>query len=149
MGGCASRREPIRLREIESIGSGALAQLDLPAEHYAGYYEGFANSALWPALHSRMDLIRASAQDYNSYCAVNAFMARSLLRFQQPDTMFWVQGYHFLVLGAELRKLGVSQPLGLLPAYTLAGGACHGEHSASPRVRRSNAGLRPDRLPDR
>jgi trehalose 6-phosphate synthase len=98
--------------EIESIGSGALAQLDLPAEHYAGYYEGFANSALWPALHSRMDLIRASAADYNSYCAVNAFMARSLLRFQQPDTMFWVQDYHFLLLGAELRKLGVSQPLG-------------------------------------
>jgi len=39
-----------------SIGRGALAMLDLPAAHYGGYYEGFANSALWPALHSRADL---------------------------------------------------------------------------------------------
>jgi trehalose 6-phosphate synthase len=30
--------------------------LDLPAAHYGGYYEGFANLALWPALHSRTDL---------------------------------------------------------------------------------------------
>jgi trehalose-6-phosphate synthase len=44
--------------EIESLGAGALALLDLPAAHYGGYYEGFANSALWPALHSRNDLIR-------------------------------------------------------------------------------------------
>jgi trehalose 6-phosphate synthase len=41
----------------------------------------FANSALWPALHSRADLIRAS-QNYVSYREVNAFMARALLRFQ-------------------------------------------------------------------
>src|SRR5690242_6050188 len=44
--------------EIESLRSGALAILDLPAAHYGGYYEGFANSALWPALHSLADLIR-------------------------------------------------------------------------------------------
>src|SRR6202171_2526982 len=50
--------------EIEALGAGALATLDLPAAHYGGYYEGFANSALWPALHSRPDLIRASGEDY-------------------------------------------------------------------------------------
>lgn len=116
--------------KIESLGNGALATLDLPAEHYAGFYEGFANSALWPALHSRMDLIRASAGDFNSYCAVNAFMARSLLRFQQPDTMFWVQDYHFLTLGAELRKLGVTQPIGFFlhtpwPAVHVAASVPH------------------------
>jgi trehalose 6-phosphate synthase len=52
--------------EIEALGSGALAMLDLPAAHYGGYYEGFANSTLWPALHSRSDLIRASQEDYLS-----------------------------------------------------------------------------------
>ena len=86
--------------------------LDLPAAHYGGYYEGFANSALWPALHSRADLIRASQEDYLSYREVNAFMARALLRFQKPDTAFWIQDYHFLALGAELRDLGVTQPVG-------------------------------------
>jgi trehalose 6-phosphate synthase len=98
--------------EIEALGAGALAMLDLPAAHYGGYYEGFANSALWPALHSRTDLIRASQEDYLSYREVNAFMARALLRFKKPDSAFWIQDYHFLALGAELRDRGVTQPIG-------------------------------------
>ena len=97
---------------IESLGAGAIAMLDLPADHYGGYYEGFANSALWPALHSRPDLIRVSNDDYQSYREVNAFMARALLRFRRPDTAFWIQDYHFLALGAELRDLNVQQPIG-------------------------------------
>ena len=105
-----SQKEP--MVEIEALGRGALAMLDLPAAHYGGYYEGFANSALWPALHSRSDLIRVSHGDYLSYREVNAFMARALLKFRNPDTMFWVQDYHFLALGAELRELGVGEPLG-------------------------------------
>ena len=105
-----AQKEPFA--EIESLGAGALAMLDLPAAHYGGYYEGFANSALWPALHSRADLIRASQDDYLSYREVNAFMARALLRFVKPDAAFWIQDYHFLALGAELRDLGVTQPLG-------------------------------------
>ena len=48
-----NQKEPFA--EIEALGAGALAMLDLPAAHYGGYYEGFANSALWPALHSRAD----------------------------------------------------------------------------------------------
>ncbi len=122
------QKEPFA--EIEALGSGALAMLDLPAAHYGGYYEGFANSALWPALHSRSDLIRVSQGDYLSYREVNAFMARALLRFKKPDTAFWVQDYHFLALGAELRDLGVTQPVGLFlhtpwPATALVQGVPH------------------------
>jgi len=105
-----AQKEPFA--EVEALGTGALAMLDLPAAHYGGYYEGFANSALWPALHSRADLIRASQEDYLSYREVNAFMARALLRFKKPDTFFWVQDYHFLALGGELRELGVTEPIG-------------------------------------
>ena len=106
-----SQKEPFA--EVEALGAGALAMLDLPAAHYGGYYEGFANSALWPALHSRADLIRTSQDDYGSYREVNAFMARALLRFRKPDSIFWIQDYHFLALGAELRDLDVTQPIGL------------------------------------
>src|SRR3954462_10865841 len=104
------QKEPFA--EIEALGSGAIATLDLPAAHYGGYYEGFANSALWPALHSRSDLIRVSQDDYVSYREVNAFMARALMRFRKAQTAFWVQDYHFLALGAELRDLGVDDPIG-------------------------------------
>src|SRR4030081_238601 len=123
-----AQKEPFA--EIEALGAGALAMLDLPAAHYGGYYEGFANSALWPALHSRTDLISASQEDYLSYREVNAFMARALLRFKKPDTVFWVQDYHFLALGAELRDLGVTQPTGFFlhtpwPARAIMEGVPH------------------------
>jgi trehalose 6-phosphate synthase len=122
------QKEPFA--EVEALGAGALALLDLPAAHYGGYYEGFANSALWPALHSRSDLIGVSQGDYLSYREVNAFMARALLRFQKPDTAFWVQDYHFLALGAELRNLGVAGPIGFFlhtpwPARSLIEGVPH------------------------
>ncbi|MDR3423358.1 MAG: trehalose-6-phosphate synthase [Xanthobacteraceae bacterium] len=97
---------------IEALGTGALATVDMPAKHYRGYYEGFANSALWPALHSRPDLIRVTAEEYASYREVNAFMARALLRFVEPDAVFWIQDYHFLTLGAEMRRLQIGRPLG-------------------------------------
>ena len=100
------------LAKIEALGSGALATIDMPAKHYRGYYEGFANSALWPALHSRPDLIQITADEYGSYREINAFMARALLRFVGPEAVFWVQDYHFLPLGAELRRLDIGRPIG-------------------------------------
>ncbi len=98
--------------KIESLGTGALATVDMPAKHYRGFYEGFSNSALWPALHSRPDLIEVSADDYRSYREINAFMARALLRFTGPEAIFWIQDYHFLTLGAEMRRLQISRPIG-------------------------------------
>ena len=63
-----ARREPQGpFAEVEALGAGALAMLDMPAAHYRGFYEGFANSALWPALHSRADLIRRVPDDYICY----------------------------------------------------------------------------------
>src|SRR6201992_1233028 len=123
-----TQKEPFA--EIEALGTGALAMLDLPAAHYGGYYEGFANSALWPALHSRSDLIRTSQDDYTSYREVNAFMAKALLRFEKPETAFWIQDYHFLALGAELRDLGITQPIGFFlhtpwPERAVIGGVPH------------------------
>jgi trehalose 6-phosphate synthase len=123
-----NQKEPFA--EVEALGAGALAMLDLPAAHYGGYYEGFANSALWPALHSRADLIRASEDDYTSYREVNAFMARALLRFRKEDSVFWIQDYHFLALGAELRDLGIDKPIGFFlhtpwPARAVIEGVPH------------------------
>ena len=100
------------LAEIQPLGAGALAMVDMPAEHYDRFYEGYANSVLWPAFHSRADLIRADLRDYESYREVNAFMARSLLRFARPDAKFWIHDYHYLTLAAELRQRGVTQPIG-------------------------------------
>jgi trehalose 6-phosphate synthase len=100
------------LAEIQPLGAGALATVDMPSAHYHRYYEGFANSVLWPAFHSRPDLIRVDVEDYLSYREISAFMARALLRFAKPKTAIWVHDYHFLTLGSELRACGVREPIG-------------------------------------
>ncbi|HET9904811.1 MAG TPA: trehalose-6-phosphate synthase [Xanthobacteraceae bacterium] len=112
------------LAEIHPHGAGAIATVDMPAEHYQRFYEGFSNSVLWPALHSRMDLVRAAPADYASYREVNAFMARALLRFYRPDAAFWVHDYHFLLLAQNLRESGIARPIGFFlhtpfPSHTV------------------------------
>jgi trehalose 6-phosphate synthase len=106
----SSAREPFA--EIEALGAGAVATVDLPKSHYRGFYEGFANGALWPVLHSRADLIQTTAEEYASYRTINAYMARALLRFAKPDSLFWIHDYHFLPLACELRQLGIRQAVG-------------------------------------
>jgi len=98
--------------QIESYGCGSIATVDVPVQHYAGFYEGFSNSALWPLLHSRLDLSRPRPQDYAAYRAMNAYMARMVTTFSGSGSCIWVHDYHFLPLGAELRRLGVMRELG-------------------------------------
>jgi trehalose 6-phosphate synthase len=100
------------LAQIQPLGAGALATVDMPRAHYGRFYEGFANSVLWPAFHSRPDLIRVDLEDYASYREINAYMARTVLRFAKPKAAIWVHDYHFLTLGSELRSRGVREPIG-------------------------------------
>ena len=102
----------IPLVEVEGYGHGTIARVDLPAQHYSGFYEGYANSCLWPLLHARTDIAHARAGDYASYCAVNAYMARTLASFAAPQSTFWIHDYHFLPLGRELRRHGVGEKIG-------------------------------------
>jgi trehalose 6-phosphate synthase len=104
-------REP--LATVAAIGNGTIARVDLPVELYRHFYEGFANSALWPVLHSRPDLVRTNDEQHAAYCDVNRMMALALKRFIKPNSKIWVHDYHFLTLGQELRELGVTCPIGL------------------------------------
>jgi trehalose 6-phosphate synthase len=98
--------------KVEALGTGAVATIDLPRDTYQKFYEGFANSALWPVLHSRTDLIRTDVEQYAAYRQINAIMAQAVLRFARPDSMFWIHDYHYLSLGSELRRLGIEHPVG-------------------------------------
>jgi trehalose 6-phosphate synthase len=100
------------LIQIESYGHGSIATVDVPEQYYGRFYEGFSNSALWPILHSRLDLSHACPQDYACYREINAYMARMLATFGRPESRFWVHDYHFLPLGLELRKLGIVREIG-------------------------------------
>src|SRR5260370_7020498 len=79
-----AQKEPFA--EIEALGAGALAMLDLPAAHYGGYYEGFANSAFLPPLHSRAPPIPPFEERYLFYPHITPAMAPPLFPFSKPPS---------------------------------------------------------------
>jgi trehalose 6-phosphate synthase len=88
------------------------ATLPLSRSEYDLYYCGFANRALWPLLHSRLDLFAYDREERSSYDQVNAKFAGKLAELLRPDDMLWVHDYHLISLARTLRKLGVVQPIG-------------------------------------
>lgn len=88
------------------------ATVDLDPADFDEYYNGYANQTLWPSFHYRADLASASYPFFEGYLRVNALFARQLASLLKPDDIVWVHDYHLIPLAAELRRLGVSAPLG-------------------------------------
>ena len=82
------------------------ALADLTQAEYDGYYLGYANRALWPVFHYRVDLAHFDEADFAAYEAVNRRFGRLLAQFTRPDDIVWVHDYHFLLMGQELRASG-------------------------------------------
>lgn len=88
------------------------ALADLTQTEYDGYYLGYANRALWPVFHYRIDLAHFDESDFQVYEEVNRRFARLLAPFTRPEDTIWVHDYHFLLLGQELRASGWDGPMG-------------------------------------
>jgi trehalose 6-phosphate synthase len=85
---------------------------DLSEEDYQEYYSGFANSVLWPILHYRIDLAEFTRRDLTGYLRVNEHFADELSKIVLPSDLLWVHDYHFIPLGEELRKRGLTNRIG-------------------------------------
>jgi trehalose 6-phosphate synthase len=88
------------------------ATLALSPGDHESYYNGYANSTLWPLLHYRLGLIDYRREAFAGYLAVNAKLARALAGLLRPDDVVWVHDYHLIPLGQELRRLGIENRLG-------------------------------------
>ncbi len=99
----------VTLEEADGV---TYATIPLTAGDYDEYYNGFANSTLWPLFHYRTDLTNYERTHYDSYLRVNRLFARALAPLLRPDDMIWVHDYHLIPLGQELRAMGFKQPLG-------------------------------------
>jgi len=100
------------LAPIDGGPFGRLA-FDLTEAEVAGYYMGYANSVLWPILHSRADLMRIAHDELAVYKAVNRRLARMVLDVIAADDLLWVHDFHLLPLAWELRALGARNRVGL------------------------------------
>lgn len=89
----------------EDLGDTLLIGLDLPETDFNSYYNGFCNRALWPLCHSMPDRGKVSRLEERAYRRVNGRFARALAPRLSPGDLVWVQDYHCIPLGAELRKL--------------------------------------------
>lgn len=86
--------------------------LHLPEGEYNDYYLGYSNSVLWPLFHGRTDLLDVEEGQLAAYSSVNRKMAEASVNLIQEGDVIWIHDYHFIPLAAELRKLGVNNPIG-------------------------------------
>jgi trehalose 6-phosphate synthase len=86
--------------------------VDLEEADFDEYYNGYANSTLWPVFHSRIDLAAYERSFDEGYARVNRRFAAALAPLLRPDDLVWVHDYHLIPLGRELRALGVTNPIG-------------------------------------
>ena len=98
--------------EMKRAGEITFAVIDLAQRDYDLYYAGFANRALWPICHYRLDLMQIDGEETDGYFRVNAAFADALVPMLRPDDLVWVHDYHFLPFGRDLRARGVGNRLG-------------------------------------
>ncbi|WP_226582115.1 alpha,alpha-trehalose-phosphate synthase (UDP-forming) [Acuticoccus sediminis] len=99
--------------ELEKHGDITFGLLDIEATTFHRYYEGYANSVLWPLFHSRAELVERTTGDFAAYTEVNAAFADQVAAIAQPNDIIWVHDYHFLILAEALRERGVDGTIGL------------------------------------
>ena len=88
------------------------ATVDLEPQDVDEYYNGYANRTLWPLFHYRVDLAEFDRNFGAGYERVNQRLASTALPLIEPDDLIWVQDYHLIPLGDQLRQMGVANRIG-------------------------------------
>lgn len=98
--------------KVEQVSGLTVATIDLTDKEAEGYYFGYANRCLWPALHYRLDLAQSNEEQSEIYFRVNARFADALMPMIQPDDIIWINDYHLIPLAEALRSRGCKARLG-------------------------------------
>lgn len=97
---------------VRSVDGVTTATIDLETQDVDEYYNGYANSTLWPLFHYRIDLTRFEREFGKGYERVNERFAQSVLPLIEPEDHVWVHDYHLMPLAERLRAAGVSNRMG-------------------------------------
>jgi len=104
--------EPADASQAVELDKVAYVLIDLSKNDIQEYYNGLANSVLWPILHYRVDLQEYSRADASGYMRVNRMFADRLSASVNEDDVIWVHDYHLMLLGRELRSRGYRNRIG-------------------------------------
>ncbi|OCC24847.1 trehalose-6-phosphate synthase [Croceicoccus estronivorus] len=108
-GECAEFTGDISVRQADGV---TTATIDLESQDVEEYYNGYANSTLWPLFHYRIDLAEYHREFGMGYERVNERFAQSVIPLIQPDDIVWVHDYHLIPLGERLRDRGLKNKMG-------------------------------------
>ncbi|AZI34895.1 alpha,alpha-trehalose-phosphate synthase [Caenibius tardaugens NBRC 16725] len=89
-----------------------IATIDLEPQDVEEYYNGYANSTLWPLFHYRIDLAQFHNEFGLGYERVNERFAQSVAPLIESDDLIWVHDYHLIPLGERLRSRGMKNRIG-------------------------------------
>jgi trehalose 6-phosphate synthase len=90
-----------------------LVPVALSAAEVEKYYEGFANSILWPLFHGRLRRVEVRRSWWHSYRVVNERFARMIARVTPVDGTVWIHDYHLLLVPALVRGRRPDVKIGL------------------------------------
>ncbi|GAA2667219.1 alpha,alpha-trehalose-phosphate synthase (UDP-forming) [Actinoplanes palleronii] len=91
--------------KLPSIGSLRLRPVALTEQEQSGYYEGFANSTLWPLYHDAVQQPVFQREWWETYRAVNQRFAEAAAEVAGRHAAVWVQDYHLQLVPQMLREL--------------------------------------------
>jgi trehalose 6-phosphate synthase len=100
------------LISVQRVGDVTIATTDLEEQDIQEYYNGYANRTLWPLFHYRMGLTAYERSFGAGYARANARFADTLTPLIEPDDLVWVQDYHLIPLGRDLRRRGAKNAMG-------------------------------------
>jgi trehalose 6-phosphate synthase/phosphatase len=78
--------------------------VDLPPPLAKAFYEGYANRALWPLLHSFPSRMQFEPAEWQAYVEGNRAFCAAVVARHRPGDRIWVHDYHLLLLPAMLRE---------------------------------------------
>jgi trehalose 6-phosphate synthase len=89
-----------------------LAPVVLSSKQVDGYYHGFSNEVMWPLFHDFEGRCNFEPRYWESYQEVNRKFAEKIVSLSGRGDFVWVQDYHLMCVGRELRAKGFRARLG-------------------------------------
>jgi trehalose 6-phosphate synthase len=83
----------------------ALHAVALTDDEFEDYYEGFANSTIWPLYHDAVEQPVFHRSWWEAYHRINQRFAAAAAEAAPPGALVWVQDYHLQLVPAMLRAL--------------------------------------------
>ena len=69
-----------------------------------GYYDGFANRALWPLMHGMIGRARFEDENWEDYRNVNRRFAEAVAASTERGDLVWIHDYQLALVPADLRR---------------------------------------------